>query len=185
MGAIVAAWITFGTFRIKSTWAWRIPSIFQALPSLLQGAFIFLLPESPRWLVSKGREAAALDVLAKYHGNGDRDDEVVQFEYAEIVGTIEMEIAAKGTQWRELVRGRQNQWRLFIMVWFGICKQWSGNGVVSYYLHTVSLFILPTLSFNFQVSLFALHLRNLSQNPLNCQRLPSSFRAFILMFPKS
>lgn len=35
-GAIIAAWITFGTFRLNSTWAWRIPSIFQALPSVLQ-----------------------------------------------------------------------------------------------------------------------------------------------------
>ncbi|PQE03434.1 sugar transporter protein [Rutstroemia sp. NJR-2017a BBW] len=152
MGSIIAAWITFGTFRLNSTWSWRIPSIFQALPSLLQALGIFFLPESPRWLVSKGREEAALDLLAKYHANGDREDEVVQFEFREIVGTIEMEIAAKKTRWRELIKGRGNLWRAGIMIvgclslwglvreargWFGICKQWSGNGVVSYYLHTM------------------------------------------------
>lgn len=122
---------------MQNTWAWRIPSIFQALPSVLQAVGIFFLPESPRWLVSKGREDAALDVLSTFHANGDREDEVVQFEYREIVGTIELEIAAKQTRWSELWRGPGNKWRIFIMVWFGICKQWSGNGVVSYYLHTV------------------------------------------------
>jgi len=137
MGAIIAAWITFGTFRLHSTWAWRIPSIFQALPSVLQALGIFLLPESPRWLVSKGREDAALNVLAKYHANGDREDEVVQFEFREIVGTIELEISAKQTTWISVWRGPGNKWRIFIMIWFGICKQWSGNGIVSYYLHTM------------------------------------------------
>ncbi|PSS23059.1 hypothetical protein M430DRAFT_135583 [Amorphotheca resinae ATCC 22711] len=137
MGSIVAAWITFGTFRINGTWSWRIPSIFQALPSVLQAIGIFFLPESPRWLVSKGREEAALDVLAHYHANGDREDEVVQFEFREIVGTIELEIAARQTKWSELWRTPGNKWRIFIMIWFGICKQWSGNGVVSYYLHTM------------------------------------------------
>ncbi|KAG4031583.1 hypothetical protein MFRU_009g03440 [Monilinia fructicola] len=137
MGSIIAAWVTFGTFRLRSTWSWRIPSIFQALPSIAQALGIFFLPESPRWLVSKGREDAALDVLSKYHANGNREDEVVQFEYREIVGTIELEIAGKQTRWSEMWRGRGNQWRMFIMIFFGICKQWSGNGVVSYYLHTM------------------------------------------------
>ena len=96
--------------------AWRIPSIFQALPSVFQAIGIFFLPESPRWLVSKGREDAALDVLAYYHANGDREDEVVQFEFREIVGTIELEIAAKQMRWSELWKGPGNKWRIFIMI---------------------------------------------------------------------
>ncbi|KAK9320746.1 hypothetical protein V1517DRAFT_196354 [Lipomyces orientalis] len=48
IGSIVAAWITFGTRRIESTWSWRIPSLLQMVPSLCQLAAIWLLPESPR-----------------------------------------------------------------------------------------------------------------------------------------
>jgi hypothetical protein len=67
-----AAWTTFGTFKIGSTWAWRVPSVLQGLPSVLQVALIWFCPESPRFLVSKGREAEALKVLAYYHADGNR-----------------------------------------------------------------------------------------------------------------
>lgn len=40
----------------------------------------------------------------------------MQFEFREIVGTIEMEMAAKKTRWRELVKGRGNLWRAGIMI---------------------------------------------------------------------
>jgi hypothetical protein len=54
-----------------STWAWRIPSVLQALPSVIQVALVFFAPESPRWLVSKGRDAEALKILAYYHADGN------------------------------------------------------------------------------------------------------------------
>jgi MFS family permease len=36
LGSIVAAWATYGTFRINNDWSWRIPSLLQGLPSILQ-----------------------------------------------------------------------------------------------------------------------------------------------------
>ena len=50
LGSIVAAWATFGTFSITTSWSWRIPSVLQGLPSAIQFCFIFFIPESPRWL---------------------------------------------------------------------------------------------------------------------------------------
>lgn len=40
IGSIVAAAICFGTNSIQSNWAWRIPSLLQLCPSLLQMAFV-------------------------------------------------------------------------------------------------------------------------------------------------
>jgi MFS family permease len=62
LGAIVAAWTTYGTFRITNNWAWRIPSILQALSSIVQIVCFWWIVESPRWLVSKDRcdEAQAI-----------------------------------------------------------------------------------------------------------------------------
>ncbi|KAK1623788.1 hypothetical protein BDP81DRAFT_384039 [Colletotrichum phormii] len=50
LGAIVAAWTTFASFRIDSTWSWRIPSAIQGLPSIIQLLGLYSVPESPRWL---------------------------------------------------------------------------------------------------------------------------------------
>ncbi|KAG4292414.1 hypothetical protein FPRO06_13667 [Fusarium proliferatum] len=47
-GAIAAAWITYGTFKMQSTWAWRCPSELQAAIPFLQLLFIYWVPESPR-----------------------------------------------------------------------------------------------------------------------------------------
>ena len=68
---ISAAWSTYGTFKTNSSWAWRLPSLLQGLPSILQFALILFAPESPRWLVSKGREDEALKTLAYYHADGN------------------------------------------------------------------------------------------------------------------
>ena len=35
-GSIIAAWLTYGTFKIESAWSWRIPSMVQAAPSVIQ-----------------------------------------------------------------------------------------------------------------------------------------------------
>lgn len=82
-GAIVAAGVTLGTFAMKSTWGWRIPSALQICPSLLQITFIWFLPESPRWLISKGRGEEAFAILAKYHAEGDVNSPFVKAEYVQ------------------------------------------------------------------------------------------------------
>lgn len=67
-----------GTFRIANNWSWRIPSVLQAVPSILQLMFIWFVPESPRFLMKKGKDEQAIRLLAKYHANGNREDPLVE-----------------------------------------------------------------------------------------------------------
>lgn len=41
------------------------------IPSVLQVVLIWFGPESPRWLISKQRNAEALKTLAYYHADGN------------------------------------------------------------------------------------------------------------------
>lgn len=84
-----------------------------------------------------GKEDQARAILVKYHAAGDENDEVVGYEFEEIRQTIELEIAAKKTSWKTLFATRGNRWRSLILIWCGICKQWSGNGLISYYLSSM------------------------------------------------
>ncbi|KAK5170694.1 uncharacterized protein LTR77_005284 [Saxophila tyrrhenica] len=94
-GALICSWISFGTSTVDGDWSWRAPTLIQALPSVIQLTFIWFIPESPRWLISKDRNNDALDMLGKYHADGNTNDPTVQFEYAEIRETIRLEFLAK------------------------------------------------------------------------------------------
>ncbi|KAH9854869.1 hexose transporter [Lenzites betulinus] len=134
IGAIVAAGVTLGTFQMPTNWGWRIPSLLQMIPSALQLIFIWFLPESPRWLVSKGRGEEAYAILAKYHAEGDLNSEFVKLEYAEIETTLELEKEQAKSSWKALVAAPGMRKRLLICSFLGLATQWSGNGLTSYFL---------------------------------------------------
>ena len=137
LGAILASWTTFGTQKYASTWSWRIPTILQACYPLIQLIFLYFVPESPRWLVSKDRSAEALHILAEYHAAGNAQSPLVIRELSEISETIRMEQEANSTGWGALIATPGNRKRLFIAVCLGAFAQWNGIGVVSYYLTLV------------------------------------------------
>ncbi|RDB15613.1 Lactose permease [Hypsizygus marmoreus] len=142
LGSIIAAWTTYGTFHIPNSWAWRIPSALQGLPSVLQVLLIWFIPESPRWLVSKGKDVQALKTLAYYHANGNEQDPLVEYEFEEIKAAIafDREIASN-VGWKSLLKTPGNRRRMRIILALAFFSQWSGNGLVSYYLNKVFIAI--------------------------------------------
>jgi sugar porter (SP) family MFS transporter len=136
LGSIVAAWTTFGTFRIPNTWGWRIPSLLQGLPSIFQFCLIMFIPESPRWLVDKGKDEQAIAIITKYHCGGDSSDPLVEFEYNEIKEALRIEKEAnRGSSYKALFTTRGNLKRMRVIIAIAFFSQWSGNGIVSYYLN--------------------------------------------------
>ncbi|THW13023.1 putative hexose transporter [Aureobasidium pullulans] len=137
-GAFIASWVTYATLKIPSDESWRLPSLLQCTFSIIISIAILFTPESPRWLISKDRSEEALDIIAKYHSvNGDRDDKLVQLDYNEIVAAIKMDQEANRTGWLDLVKTPGNRKRLGIITAIGFFSQWSGNGIISYYLSAV------------------------------------------------
>ena len=116
---------------MPNNWGWRIPSLLQVIPSLMQVAFIYFLPESPRWLVSKGRGDEALAILIKYHGEGNPDAELPKAEYVQIEKTLEMEKETSKVGWMSLVATPGMRKRALIAAFLGLATQWSGNGLTS------------------------------------------------------
>ncbi|KAI1060978.1 hypothetical protein LB507_010156 [Fusarium sp. FIESC RH6] len=135
LGGIIAAWCTFGTFKLDTTWSWRIPSLLQGALPAIQLLAVYFLPESPRWLVAHGRREEARKILATYHAGGDADAPLVNFEMAEIEGALTHEADAMSqNSWLELLRTPANCKRTLIAVIVGWFAQWNGINLISYYL---------------------------------------------------
>lgn len=134
IGSILAAGITFGTQQVGTDWAWRVPSLLQAVPSFLQVTFIFFIPESPRFLISRDRHEEAFDILVKYHAEGDANSDFARAEMAEIQSTIKIELENSKQSWMDLVRTAGMRKRVLICSLLGLFTQWSGNTLISYYL---------------------------------------------------
>ncbi|OAA67802.1 General substrate transporter [Akanthomyces lecanii RCEF 1005] len=137
VGYLIAAWVTYGTFKIQSEWSWRLPSLLQVVPSLIQLVLSFFAPESPRWLIYQNRTSEAIDMLAKYHADGDHNSLLVRVQVAEIELALAQEKQQKAMKWSEFVRTPGNRRRLLILIFVGYATQWSGNGLTAYYLPRV------------------------------------------------
>jgi sugar porter (SP) family MFS transporter len=134
VGAVLGAGIVVRTLLIPNDWSWRLPSLLQALPSVLQVLFAYTVPESPRWLVSKDRSEEALEILIKYHAEGDASQELPHIELAEIRKALELENEARSRGWAELYQTKGMRHRALIGIAMGLFTQFSGNNLISQYL---------------------------------------------------
>ncbi|KAH7085890.1 hexose transporter-like protein [Paraphoma chrysanthemicola] len=134
VGSVLGAGIVLNTLLIKSDWSWRLPSILQAAPSVIQIAFAWTVPESPRWLVSKDRSEEALEILIKYHAEGDASNELPHIEIAEIRKALEMENESRSRGWGELFQTKGMRHRSLVAAALGLFVQYSGNNLISQYL---------------------------------------------------
>ncbi|MBN8851281.1 MAG: arabinose-proton symporter [Sphingobacteriales bacterium 50-39] len=67
-------------------WGWRYMLASGMLPAVLFLVLLFFVPESPRWLIARGRKEEALDILKKVNG-----EEVAPVVYNEIVDALRHE----------------------------------------------------------------------------------------------
>ncbi|GAA5889852.1 hypothetical protein JCM6882_004342 [Rhodosporidiobolus microsporus] len=139
VGSSVSAWVTFAIIAsdwLDTDWSWRVPTLLQALGAVVVAVGTIFLPESPRWLVAKGRHEKALRVLASHHSNGREDDALVQQELADMMGAIERERSAKlGVL--SFLKTAGNRHRLIILIATSAGGQLNGQSVFSYYLAPV------------------------------------------------
>jgi hypothetical protein len=124
--------------QIKNDWSWRSLTILQIVPAVIQLVFIYWVPESPRWHISKDRPEEALKTLAYYHANGDEQNATVQFEYQEIKETLRLEFEfSKTSNYSDFLKTKGNRYRLALLVSLGIISQYSGNALFSNYMNLI------------------------------------------------
>ncbi|OWZ38215.1 sugar transporter [Cryptococcus neoformans] len=138
LGSVIAAWVVFGcTGYMTNSWSWRIPYIIQVPMALYILIAVQFVPETPRFLLSQGREEEAFAFLVEYHGNGDRKDPLVLFEFEEMKEAIEQEKIAKAEKWGTILKTPSNRHRLGLAVLMIFLTNLSGSSIIYFYYTTV------------------------------------------------
>lgn len=133
VGSIIAAWSSFGSGHMNTSWSWRIPSLIQCLPAVFLIGMLPFIPESPRWLMAKGRGEEAQMILAQYHANGSMDDELVLYEIEEIKNALAIESRYSEIGWSVLWNTSANRKKMALTISVFVMCLWCGQGVITYY----------------------------------------------------
>ena len=133
VGGLIASGTTYGTAKMQSTWAWRLPSLLQGLFSILCISMLFFTPESPRWLQDQGRTEEAVVALAQTHSNGVVEDPAVQHHLREIIDTLAFEKAHKPAALKAVIVDARSRRRIFLASTVALFSMLSGNNIISYY----------------------------------------------------
>ncbi|KAI8302256.1 hypothetical protein K4K59_000594 [Colletotrichum sp. SAR11_240] len=101
-GFSLCNWINYGLSFAGGAVAWRFPLAFQFVFIIALFVTVPWLPESPRWLMSHGRETEATEVLACLEAK-PQDDVYVVSQKEEILFSINYEREHQ-IRWRDLLQ---------------------------------------------------------------------------------
>lgn len=110
-------------------WAWRWMFWAELIPAGLFFILAFIIPESPRWLATRGQTEKASRILARVDGETYARQTLA--ELAQLTGKQE-----ESGDWRSLLRpGVRNV--LLIGIVLAIFQQWCGINVIFNYAHEI------------------------------------------------
>ncbi|KAJ5918416.1 hypothetical protein N7466_010408 [Penicillium verhagenii] len=134
IGFIVSTWVGYGSLRApnSSQLQWRLPLAFQVIPALILVIGMTFVPESPRFLIEKGRHTEAMCVLRKLHSDGT-NDEWIEAEFNNICQAHESGKSAVAPGWVSMFTVPKWRTRMLHGLAVQVFTQMTGVNVITYY----------------------------------------------------
>ncbi|HET6555017.1 MAG TPA: sugar porter family MFS transporter [Dyella sp.] len=120
---ILVAFLSDTALSYYGAWRWMLGVI--AVPGVLFLIGVMFLPDSPRWLMMRGRRDEALDVLQRLRG----DSTIVSREAAD----IEEQLKTPQRGWHLFLENRNFRRSVGLGVLLQLMQQFTGMNVVMYY----------------------------------------------------
>ncbi|KAF4215765.1 hypothetical protein CNMCM5878_007754 [Aspergillus fumigatiaffinis] len=115
-GGFVGTCINQGTHGLASSWSYRIPLLTQLVCPAIFLAGAWALPDSPRFLVSRGRVEDAKLAYRRLHGRTVEAHDLREREIGEIIKFVEFEKATqRSTSYLDCFRGVDRRRTLIAM----------------------------------------------------------------------
>ncbi|KAK7730502.1 hypothetical protein SLS63_005747 [Diaporthe eres] len=136
-GSVIMIGAMTGFTKWNNNYQWRIPLILEAFfPLLVCATIYFLCPESPRYLILKGRREEARKVIAKYMTtHDDVDAPIVPLIMQQMEESIESSRTGKWAAYDYRVFfTKAVGYRTGVLILYSIFQQWNGGAIISYYL---------------------------------------------------
>ncbi|KAL2822404.1 general substrate transporter [Aspergillus granulosus] len=141
LGISVAYWLSFGLAFINNGYSdirWRFLLAFQCVPAILLVLFIKILPDSPRYYASVGRNKEARDLLMRIRAHKATPEEIER-EYMEITVMAQDSRPSSPIQFAKILIGKGGRpganlgRRAWLCVWLQIMASWTGITAVTAY----------------------------------------------------
>lgn len=134
---VIGGWscslVAYGGSFINNDWAWRMPFLTQLVPPVTMLALaVPLLPESPSWLIMKGRKEEALAALRKFNGPDCPDVETKLLVLEEAVKQQE-ELSKQKSSYLDCFKGTDRRRTIIILMAF-LSQQFGGSLFIGGYL---------------------------------------------------
>lgn len=114
----LSATMLLHTWNVQYGWRWMFTAV--ALPAVIFTIASFFIPESPRWLLSRGRDLESKKILERVGGEA-----YARAEIASIEANALIETTAEQSSWRELLRPAVRRIVLIGMA-LAVLQQWTG-----------------------------------------------------------
>jgi MFS transporter, SP family, xylose:H+ symportor len=115
----------WSTWNVQFGWRWMFTAV--VVPSLCFMAASFFLPESPRWLAARSRDAEAQEVLTRIGGSA-----YAVAELASVQASERVQNSGTRASWTELLR-KPIRRIVLIGVALAVLQQWTGiNSLFNY-----------------------------------------------------
>lgn len=103
LGSLICSFVTLATSSYEGDSSWKIPLASMLAFPLFVLVFFWFIPESPRWLVRKGRNEQAAKHLRWLQGASCSEQEAVN-EVENLHESIHSDLETKGL-WKDFLKG--------------------------------------------------------------------------------
>ncbi|KAI9040625.1 putative transporter [Aspergillus affinis] len=143
LGVVLGFFINYGVTRRYPgiDKQWMLPTLLQIVPAVIWCSGTFLCPESPRWLLYKGkREQAIMTVSRLRHLPCDHSVVLAELDGMDRQIEHEIEAVSDARLWdllKETFVPVENRRRFFLIFFATLFSQWSGANAITQYSPTI------------------------------------------------